>query len=175
MLKYSSSRPKRNYQFIQFILDLFALFLLYILIAGTVDAVGNILMFNREVLRATDEFNMNPYPLIVWSVLGLLVYVSGFVIPLIYKNKSKLNQRQYDMWVYAVLLIRIVVIVQITCLLGVHKDIIMRVPNSVFNMQTLFEISSGAVLIAILVRFTQIRIRAAATKSKEKKRTIMDS
>jgi uncharacterized membrane protein len=124
---------------------------------------------NSEVMQWTQR---NPYPLIVWGVGALLVFIAGFVLPFIYKNKTKLRQIQFDMWVYAVYLIRILVLMVLYDLMGKHFNYIhlMMMPENLFS----FQLFGSIVLIAILIRFTQIRIKAAQPKEIEKKRTIVE-
>jgi hypothetical protein len=160
-----TSKPKRNYQFVQFLLDLFALLMLYLVIASIIYDIGEILEYNKKYMPASDELHGNPYPLIVWGVFAVLVYIAGIVLPFVYRARTRLTQKQFDMWVYAVLLIRILAYVMLFFIMGVHFDLIMRRPDSVISSQTIFEILGSAVLIIVLVRFTQIRIRAAEPES----------
>ena len=66
---------KRNYQFVQFLLDLFGLFLLYPIIMSVVEAIGKLLNDNRIAVErhGPDVGQLNPYPLIIWGVLALLI------------------------------------------------------------------------------------------------------
>ena len=170
-----TSRPKRNYQFLQFILDIFALFMLYLIVRGIVEDIYAVFERNQNVFRANEELHGNPYPLIVWAVVALLVYIAGIVLPFVYKNRTKYTQKQYDIWVYGVLLTRVLVYVLILFVTAIHLDVILRKPDSIFNLQVLYEVVGCAVLIAGIVRFTQIRIRAAEPKTeKEKPREIVE-
>jgi hypothetical protein len=162
-----TSRPKRNYQFVQFLLDFFALFMLYLIVMGIIHDINAVFEYNRDVLRANDSLHGNPYPLITWGVIAVMIYAAGIILPFVIRNKTKLNQKQYDMLIYAVLLVRILGFVLIIFMMAIHLDLIMRKPNSLLNAQTLFEVIGCAVLIAVLVRFTQIRIKAAEPKEEE--------
>jgi len=164
-----SSKPKRNYQFMQFILDLFALFILYLIVIGIIDDIYKVFEYNRNVLRANEALHGNPYPLIIWGVIAVAIYIAGIILPFTFKAKTKYTQKQYDMWVYCVLLIRILSFIMLIFIMGIHLDLIMRIPDSVLNTRTLFEIVGCAVLITVLVRFTKIRIRAAEPKQPEEK------
>jgi hypothetical protein len=172
---------RRNYQFVQFLVDLFGLFLLYLVVMAIIDDTFKLLRFNNliratcggerigcecvttGVCELTEAAKANPYPLIVWGVLALLIFVAGIVLPLVYKKRTKLNQKQYDMWVYAVLLIRILLLITVFEFMTIHLKFITRQPDGIFSLNILM----NAVLIAILVRFTQFRIRKAETKKKD--------
>ncbi|MCL1881742.1 MAG: hypothetical protein FWF76_06145 [Oscillospiraceae bacterium] len=160
----TDTKTKRNYQFVQFLLDLFGLFMLYLVIMAIIDDIVQIYSFNEQIriTEHADRITANPYPMIVWGVLALLIYVAGIVLPLIYAKKTELNQRQFDIWVYAVLLIRILAFVSIFELMSIHLSFIMRNPE--FRIHALMHF----VLMGIIITFTRIRIRAAATKSKGK-------
>jgi hypothetical protein len=154
---------------VQFLLDLFALFLLYLIISVTISTIGDVFEFNRQFV-AGDELAANPYPLIVWSVAGLLVFAAGVVMPLVFRHMTKMRQKQYDMWVYAVLLIRILGFMTLFELMGIHLNVIMKQPESLFNLTLLMNL----VLIVFIVRFTKIRIKAAEPAESHKKRRILE-
>ncbi|MCL2036146.1 MAG: hypothetical protein FWG83_02010 [Oscillospiraceae bacterium] len=154
-----TAKPKRNYQFVQFLLDFLALFLLYVLVSTIVSEIGHDLALNREI-KADESIHVNPYPIIIWAVAGLLIFIAGIVLPFIFRKRTKLNQNQYNIWVYSVLLIRILLIMTLYEFLGKHLSFISlrHEPEGIFS----FSIVATAVVISILVKFTKIRIRAAA-------------
>jgi uncharacterized membrane protein len=158
---------KRNYQFVQFLLDIFGVFLLYLVTIAIVEDIVRILRFNEQIRvegAIGEAAKANPYPLIVWGVLALLIYVAGIVLPLIYVRKTRFSQKQFDMWVYAVLLIRVLALITVFELMAKHIGYIMRAPESLFSLTILMNV----VLIAILVRFTQFRIRKAEPQKEGK-------
>jgi uncharacterized membrane protein len=162
---------KRNYQFVQCLLDFFALFVLYLFYAAITDAIEKILSFNRQITAEGAELiHANPYPIIIWGVLAFMVFAAGVALPFIFKNKTKLDQRQFDMWVYGVYLIRVLVLISILEIMGKHLNIIMHARESLFS----FQITASVVLIVFLVKFTQLRIRAAQPKSDDKPRSIIE-
>jgi uncharacterized membrane protein len=171
-----SSKPKRNYQFVQFLLDFFGVCQLFLVAVSIIDSIDKSLEFNRQAVKLHGEQvgQLNPYPLIVWGIVAVLVYAAGIIIPFIFKNKTRYNQKQYDMWVYAMLLIRVLAIVMVTYLVGIHHDFLIRRFGDILSFQTLFRVMGSAILVAVLVRFTKIRIDAAEPKTQEKKRTIME-
>jgi uncharacterized membrane protein len=169
--KTKDTKIRRNYQFVQFLMDLLGLFVLYILITAIIDDIAKIHAVINSYIRAegAEELIANPYPLIVWGVIGTLIYAAGIVMPLVFKRKTRLNQKQYDMWVYSVLCLRILALILVFNFMGIHFSVIMKSPN-------FFEpaILMTAILFAIIVRFTQIRIRAAEPKKEGKIRIITE-
>ena len=162
-----SDKPKRNYQFVQFLLDFFALLLLYINISVPISEIGFDLAFNANVVvaRGAEEVLRNPYLILIWSAAAVLIFAAGIIMPLVFRRKTKLNQKQYDMWVYAVMLVRILAMIIVFEIMAKHLSYIsLRYPT---EGVVSFKILSSLVLIAILVRFTQIRIKAAEPKKTE--------
>jgi len=160
----NETKLKRNYRFMQFLLDLFGAFQLYLVISAIVDDISRIHnTFNAQIRVANEHAEQIlavPEPLIAWGVIGLLVYLAGIIMPLIYVRKSRLNQKQFDMWVYGALAIRMLVFMIVYNLMTLHLNFIMRAPLD-FRLELLMHI----VLIVIIVRFTQFRIRKAQPKS----------
>ncbi|MCL2071421.1 MAG: hypothetical protein FWH07_04200 [Oscillospiraceae bacterium] len=158
-------RIKRNYQFVQFLLDFFALFEIYIIAVCIIDIFAAV-KFNSGLIRAEggEVIQMYPNPVIIWGILAVIVFLVAFILPFLYCKRTKLNQKQYDMWVYAVYLIRILALLIVFYMLEIHASFIKYNPRSIFDLGIL----TSAVLIAIIVRFTQIRIKTAETK-KEKR------
>ena len=162
---------KRNYQFMQFLLDFFGLFLLYLLIASIGDAFLRTKTFNETAILAPggEAAKADPMPLILWGILAVLAYLAAIVLPLVFKrrinrNRTKpYNQVQYDMWVYGVLLIRLLVLVTLLELCGKHLNYIIHRPETPFSFQVL----ANAILIYLLIRFTRLRIKKAAPKKPE--------
>jgi uncharacterized membrane protein len=165
-----TTKPKRNYQFVQILLDFFALAQLYLIVACIVDVFEQLQYFNKMAQTINEQFNINPLPIIVWGVLAGLVFTATIITPLIYKNKTKLNQKQFDIWVYAVYLIRVLLLLIIFYLLDTHFNILIKEATNIFSVQILLSV----VLIVIIIRFTQIRIRAAQPKTEEKTREIVE-
>jgi uncharacterized membrane protein len=149
-------KDKRNYQFVQFLLDVFGVFTLYLVAISVITGISETIEHpvNRQgmVIR-------NPYTFIVWGGVGLIIYLAGIIVPIVFAKRTKLNQKQFDMWVYAVLLVRMLVMFSLFNFMSIHISFIMRNPQ-VFDPYILL----NAVLIAIIIRFTQFRIRKAEPK-----------
>ena len=146
----------------QLLLDIFGAFLLYLVTIAVVEDIGRILRFNEQIRvegELARQIAANPYPLIVWAVIGGLIYLGGIILPLIFAKRTKLNQKQFDIWVYGVLAVRMLALIAVFEFMSLHLSFIMRSPD--FRLQSLMHL----VLIAILVRFTQFRIRKAQPKS----------
>jgi hypothetical protein len=158
-------------------MDLLGLFILYIIIRLIFDDVIAILEFNQQIRLGgglAESARANPYPLFVWGGVAVLFYVAGIVLPLAavmirpssrlstcFAFVSRYNQKQYDMWVYAVLCVRVLLMISIFNFMGIHLSFIVRNPE-IFDPFILM----NAILIAIIVRFTQFRIRKAEPKKK---------
>jgi uncharacterized membrane protein len=175
MSNVSNVSIRRNYRFVQFLLDLFSLFLVYSHISITVSEIA-LDLANNSLIRAEglELIQVNPYPIIIWAVVAFLIFAAGIVLPFLFKSRTQLTQKQYDMWVYAVSLIRILALLIVFEIAVKHlKFISLRYEaESLFS----FRFLTAGVLIAFLVRFTQVRIKLAAPKETEKeKRTITDN
>ena len=165
-----TTKPKRNYQFVQFLLDLFSLFLLYLHISVTISSIAAIAEFNRKMIANGAEFiKINPYPIIIWAAIALLVFITGMILPLIFKTKTKMNQKQFDMWVYAVMLIRLLVLIVLFDFHEKHLEFIVQQSKNLFS----FSVIATIILTVIIIKFTQIRIKAAKPKQQETKKRVI--
>jgi hypothetical protein len=133
----------------------------YSQIRGFIIAVND---FNAKIVADNaEEIRVNPYPVIVWGVLALAVFAAGIVLPFAFRKVTKLSQKQYDLWVFGVLLVRILVLVGLLNLMGEHMHVIHPMAGS--NPLSLL---TNAALTVIAVLFTKYRIKLLEPK-KEKK------
>ena len=166
-------KVKRNYQFVQFLLDFFAMFQMYLIAVCIIDAFDKMKIFNEAVIRAAggEVAEANPEPLIIWAVLSLVVFVAALILPFVFAKRTKFNQRQFNMWVYAVYLIRILALLVVFFGLHIHISYITHNPKSLLD----FSVLATIVFAIVIVKFTQIRIRAAEPQKQEtKKREIVE-
>jgi len=97
-----TTKPKRNYQFVQFLLDGFALFQIYLIAACIIDIFHKIHIFNEEVILASyhgveDMLKINPNSVIIWGVLAVIVFLFATILPLVFVRKTKYTQKQFNM------------------------------------------------------------------------------
>ncbi|MDR0223072.1 MAG: hypothetical protein LBI38_06030 [Oscillospiraceae bacterium] len=157
---------KRNYQLLQFLLDCAALFMLYLFAASIIDFFSLTGKLNGYMVAPdAEKIKLNPYPVIVWGAVAFLVFAAGVVAPFAYKKKTKMSQKQYDLWVYAVLTARIPALIVVFDLMGRHANHIMRVRESVFS----FPVLAGAVLIFFIANFAKGRIKLLERETKTAK------
>lgn len=169
--KAANRKVRRNYQFMQFLVDLFGGFILYLIVTRVIgEIVYTVPNYNAQFRAQGGEvLKVSAYPLIVWVVVAALIFVAGIVLPLVFAKRTTLTQKQYDMWVYGVLCVRTIAMMAMSNFIVIHLSVIMRDPQY-FDLYILIH----AVLIAIIVRFTQIRIRAAEPKKEGKIRIITE-
>jgi hypothetical protein len=158
---------KRNYQFIQFLLDGFALFQLYLIAACIADIFKRIRVINEAMVRVpgSEAVKMNPNPVVIWGILSAIIFVGCIILPFVTARKTKMNQKQHDYFIYGVYLIRVLALLIIFYALDIHLSFVTYSPKSLFSIQIL----ATAVLIVIIIRFTQIRIKSAAAPKEEPK------
>ncbi|MCL2634411.1 MAG: hypothetical protein FWD34_07870 [Oscillospiraceae bacterium] len=163
---------KRNYQIVQFLLDCFSAVQLYLLVRSIIEFIIAVTLFNVTSVKVVggEVAYAEPYPIITWGILGIIVYLASIILPLIFKIKTKFSQKQFNMWVYAVLLIRIPVLLMLTEITGKHASYILRNPESIFS----FQIIADIFLIIIIIIFTRHRIKAAKPVKKTNKREIVE-
>ncbi|MCL1904194.1 MAG: hypothetical protein FWF94_07240 [Oscillospiraceae bacterium] len=163
---------RRKYSFVQFLLELFSLFQLFLTAVCIIDVFIKAAQANSAFVKAAEGEMLKARfePVIIWGVLSLIVFVSAIVLPFIFAKKTMMNQRQYNYWVYCVYLIRVLVLLMIFYILEMHVNFLIRTPQSLFN----FGIITTAVLTVIIVKFTQIRIKAAQTKEIKEEREITE-
>ena len=163
---------KRNYQFLQFLLDLFSLFMVYLILACVLDVFKLANAINTDMIRASggEAAKVVPTPIVIWGILALVVLACGVILPFWFIKRTKLNQKQFNMWVYAVYLVRILSLLIVFYGLDIHASFIVREPKSVID----FSVITSFVLIAILIKVTQIRIRAAEPKKLQEKREFVE-
>lgn len=162
---------KRNYRFLQFLMELFALFQLYIMFACIIDIFNLTNQINAafEKHGGGEIATLNPVPSVIWGVLSVIVFAAAVVLPFLYARKTKLNQKQFDMWVYAVYMLRVVILLILFYMLDIHARFIRHETVELSNIIDI-GILTSVVLAVIIVRFTQIRIKKAAEPEKVDKR-----
>jgi len=156
---------KRNYRPLQVFLDFFALFLLYVFFYSFIRGfIIEVLNYNYYIKAAgAEHLRLNPYPVIVWAVIAVIVCAVSAVLPFVFAKRTKFSQKQYDLWVYAVLLIRIVLLVMLMSLMGEHMHKIYEPVES-----NPLSVLIGAVLIIIIVRITVHRIKLLTPAKKRR-------
>jgi len=160
---------KRHYTPIQIGLDLFSLFLLYVFFYSQIRGfISTVLYFNTSIKAdGAEKLQANPYPIIIWAGIALVVCVITFIAPFVFAKKTKLTQKQYDLWVNAVLLIRAAALVVLMNLMAEHMHVIC--PSLVKSNP--LSVLIGVVLIIIIVRITKHRIKLLTPEKKRRRIT----
>jgi len=145
---------RRNYRPLQIVLDVFALFLLYLFFYSFIRSfLADVAYFNSKNY-ATEGRLFNPDPVKIWAVPAVLVFAAPFVLPFVYAKKTALSQKQYDLWVYAVMLIRLDLLVTLMCVMGEHMHILCP-PAAESNPVSVL---IGVVLFIIILRIMKRKI-----------------
>jgi len=149
-------RINRNYRPLQVFLDLFAVFLLYVFFYSFIRGFfRDVAAFNAIITASgSEKLRINPYPVVIWAGLAVILCIATFILPFIFVKKTDYSQKQYDIWVYAVQLIRITGLVTLMCIMGEHMHILYKPVES--NPTSVL---MGIIMIIIIVRFTKHRIR----------------
>lgn len=159
---------KRNYRPLQIALDIFALLLAYVFFFSFIRSFFREVADYNGIIRAAggERLQINPYPVLIWAVLAAVVCAVTAAAPFIFAKKTKLSQKQYDIWVYGVLLIRAVALVVLMNLMCEHMHVIYKPVES--NPTSVL---IGVVLIIIIVRITKSRIKLLAPPKKQRRIT----